>query len=38
MSDLDEVWNMSNVTNTNRTTIKNNSLANSSFPRNKLGP
>lgn len=32
MSDLDEVW------NTNRTTMKNNSLANSSFPRNKLGP
>lgn len=35
MSDLDEVW---NIPNTNRTTIKNNSLANSSFPRNKLGP
>lgn len=32
MSDLNEVW------NTNRTQMTNNSLANSSFPRNQLGP
>lgn len=32
MSDLNEVW------NTNRPTMANNSVANSSFPRNQLGP
>lgn len=32
MSDLNEVW------NTSRTPMINNTLANSSFPRNQLGP
>lgn len=32
MSDLNEVW------NTSRPSVVNNTLANSSFPRNQLGP
>lgn len=35
MSDLNEVW---NINNTNRMTMQSNTLANSSFPRNQLGP
>lgn len=39
MSDLNEVWNTNtNTLNTNRTPMINNTLANSSFPRNQLGP
>lgn len=38
MSDLNEVWNTNTMTNTNRTPMISNTLANSSFPRNQLGP
>lgn len=40
MSDLNEVWNTNNINAiaTNRTPMISNTLANSSFPRNQLGP